>query len=366
MRCRANVSCGIYLTLGLASLNMSRIIKFFIRQGFGGLFFYSGIFHIVRFFYNVWGKRVTIVTYHRITDRKISEIEASLPFLFTSRQIFEKQLGFIKKRYNVITFKELKEFGKKGTPPWNSLIITFDDGYEDNFWNAYEALSKMNLPAIFFITVDKIGNKNAKPYWWDRLYYYLKEIQRQEEKGFIDKEKPKLFHIYEDFKNNESDLFRRMNTEETDKIEKLLDRIGEEFRINNQRLFRENAMLNWEQISEMSQNHDFGSHTCSHANLLRLSDDQKDHEIVESKTIIEKFLKRRISVFSSPAGHMNKEVEGLVEKGGYEFAVTAGEPGINGMTNKYHLKRINIWEGTSLSLNGKFSKGYFSFRMLGF
>jgi hypothetical protein len=63
---------------------------------------------------------------------------------------------------------------------------------------------------------------------------------------------------------------------------------------------------------------------------------------------------------------MNKEIEGVVEKGGYEFALTAGKPGINRLTNRYHLKRINIWEGTSLSLNGKFSKGYFSFKMMGF
>jgi len=346
---------------------MANIIKYFIRKVFGGIFFYAGIFHFVRFFYNICGRRITIVTYHRVTGRKISEIEASLPFLFTSRPVFEKQLMFIKERYNVITFEELMKFGKNGKPPWNCLIITFDDGYEDNFRNAYKSLGKMNLPATFFITVDRIGNKNVRPYWWDRLYYYLKEIQKQENRGFSSEGKTELFPLYEEFKNNVSGLFSRMNKEETDKIEKLLDRMEEEFGINNGKLFRENTVLNWEQISEMSRNHDFGSHTCSHGNLLRLNDEQKYHEIVESKTTIEKFMHRKVSVFSSPAGHMNEEIEGFIEKGGYEFAVTAAEPGINGMTtDRYHLKRINIWEGASLSLKGKFSKGYFSYKMLGF
>ena len=346
---------------------MAEMIKYFIRKVFGGLFFYAGIFHLVRFFYNIWGRRITIVTYHRITDRKISEIEASLPFLFTSQKVFEKQLNFIRKCYKVITFRELNECVKNNKLAWNSLIITFDDGYEDNFRSAYKSLGKMNLPATFFITVDKIGNENVEPYWWDRLFYYLKEIQKQEDKGFSNEVKMELSPIYEEFKNNASGLFSRMNKEETDKIEKLLNRIEEEFGINNDKLFRENTMLNWEQISEMSRNHDFGSHTCSHGNLLRLSGDQKYHEIVESKTIIEKFINKKVSVFSSPAGHMNEEIEGFIEKGGYEFAVTAAEPGINGMTtDRYHLKRINIWEGTSLSLNGKFSKGYFSFKMTGF
>ena len=351
-----------------AYLNMVIKMKYFIRVFFGGLFFYVGLFHIVRFFYNVFGRRLTIVTYHRITDRKISEIEASLPFLFTSQRVFEKQLLFMKKRYKVITIKDLNELEDNGKYPWNCLIITFDDGYEDNFRSAYKSLGKMNLPATFFIAVDKIGSQNAKPYWWDRLYYYLKEIRKQEDKGFSNEGKTELFHIYEEFKNNESALFARMNTEETDKIEKLLDRIEEEFKIDNEKLFRENTMLDWEQISEMSQRHEFGSHTCSHRNLLRLSDDQKYHEIVESKRIIEKFMNRKVSIFSSPAGHMNEEIEGFVKKGGYEFAVTASEPGINRMTtaNRYHLRRINIWEGTSMSLNGKFAKGYFSFKMMGF
>jgi peptidoglycan/xylan/chitin deacetylase (PgdA/CDA1 family) len=343
-------------------------VKYLVRVVFGGLFFYSGLFHIIRFCNNVMGRRLTIVTYHRITDGKIGEIEASLPFLFTSQQVFEKQLTFIKKHYNVIMFEELIKRGANGKHPWNCLIITFDDGYEDNFTRAYKSLGKMNLPATFFITVDRIGNESSKPYWWDRLHYCLAEIRKQEDRGVGNRMEAELFHIYEEFKENASGLFARMNKEETDKIERLLDGIEKEYQIETEILSRENQMLSREQISEMSQNHDFGSHTCSHGNLLRLSNDQKYHEIVESKTIIEKFMNRNVSVFSSPAGNMNEEIERFVEKGGYEFAVTAAEPGVNRITtgNRYHLKRINIWEGTSLSLNGNFSKGYFSFRMLGF
>jgi len=344
---------------------MGKKVKYFIRVFFGGLFFYAGIFRLVRFFNNVLGRRLTIVTYHRVTDKIVSEIEASLPFLFTSQKVFEKQLNFIRKYYKVITVKELNQSVDNNRLGWNSLIITFDDGYEDNFRNAYKALGKMNLPATFFITVDKIGNKDVKPYWWDRLYYYLKEIQKREDKGLSNQVKMELFDIYEEFKNNASDLFARMNKEETDKIEKLLDRIEEEFPINNKKLFRENTMLNWEQISEMSQIHDFGSHSCSHRNIVKLGDDEKYHEIVESKTIIEKFMNGKVRVFSCPAGDMSAEIERFVKKGGYEFAVTT-EPGINKMNGRYHLKRTNIWEGTSLSLSGKFSKGYFSYKLMGF
>jgi peptidoglycan/xylan/chitin deacetylase (PgdA/CDA1 family) len=344
---------------------MAKIIKYFMRMLFGGLFFYVGIFHIVRFFYNVCGKRITIVTYHRITDRRISEIEASLPFLFTSQKVFEKQLKFIKRYYKVITLKELNQCVNNNRLAWNSLIITFDDGYEDNFRNAYKTLSKMNLPATFFIAVDKIGNKMVNPYWWDRLYYYLKEIQKKDGEGLNEEVNTDFSDMIVKFKNNPSDLFARMNKEETGNIERLLDRIEEKYQISNDKLVQENTMLNWEQISEMSQNCDFGSHSCSHRNLLKLGDDQKYHEIVGSKVMIEKFMNKKIQVFSCPTGHMDEEIEKFLKKGGYEFALTT-KPGINRVNGRYHLKRINVWEGTSLSLNGKFAKGYFSFKMMGF
>jgi len=346
---------------------MTTRVKYFIRKVFGEIFFYAGIFHFIRFLHNMCGRRITIVTYHRITDKKMGEIEASLPFLFTSQKIFETQLMFIKKRYNVTTFEELMLQGTNGKSRRNCLIITFDDGYEDNFLIAHPSLGRMNLPATFFITVDKVGNKNGRPYWWDRLYCYLRAIQKLEEKGLNHEVTMEFLPIYEEFKSNASGLFSRMNKQETDEIEKLLNRMEEKIGINNEKLFRENAILNWDQISEMSRNHDFGSHTCSHGNLLKLSDDEKYHEIVESKTIIEKVMNRKVSVFSSPAGHMNEEIGRFVEKGGYALAVSAAEPGVNGMTtDRYHLKRINIWEGTSLSLNGKFAKGYFSYKLLGF
>jgi peptidoglycan/xylan/chitin deacetylase (PgdA/CDA1 family) len=346
---------------------MGDLIKYFIRRFLGGIFFYTGIFRLVLFWNNVRGRRITIVTYHRIADRKISEMEASLPFLFTSQKVFEKQLNFIKNYYRVITFKELNEYFDNNRLAWNSLIITFDDGYEDNFRRARRSLDKMDLPATFFITVDKIGNNHGRPFWWDRLYYYLKEIQKREHRRLSNEVKVEFIPLYEEFKHNTSGLFSRLNKEETANIEKLLDRMGQEFGINNEKLLQENRMLSWDQVSEMGRHHDVGSHTCSHGNLLKLSDGQKYHEIVESKTIIEKSTNRRVSVFSSPAGHMNEDIERFVEKGGYEFAVSAGEPGINGMTtDRYHLKRINVWEGTSLSLNGKFSKGYFSYKLLGF
>ena len=140
-----------------------------IRRLTGMLFFYSGAFHLIRWLRNITGKRLTIVTYHRITDRPLAEITDSLPYLFTTVATFRKQLDFFRKWYTIITFKDLMASSEDKPVPPNSLIITFDDGYEDNFRYAFPELRAMNLRATYFLASGKIGD-SGQPFWWDQMY----------------------------------------------------------------------------------------------------------------------------------------------------------------------------------------------------
>jgi len=343
------------------------MVKYLIKLFWGEVFYYVGLFHIVSFLYNVWGKRITIVTYHRITEKKINEIEASLPFLFTSQQAFEKQLGFLKKYYRLITFKDLIAYDKIENIPWNSLIITFDDGYEDNFFKASIILEKMHLAGTFFIPANNIGLENCDLYWWDRAFYYFGEMQKQkyDKKKLIDGIDKRILPFFQEFINNPSNLFQSLNEWDTEEIELMLDEIQEKYKIDNKKMCMENRVLNKEQVFILGERGDIGSHGCSHYNLLKVSQDRKFYEVHESKRIIEEISKKKVLAFSCPGGNMDGDLGKLVRDAGYEFAVTT-KSGINDMDDRYSLKRINIWDGTSLSLNGKFSKGFFAFKLLGF
>jgi peptidoglycan/xylan/chitin deacetylase (PgdA/CDA1 family) len=329
------------------------------------LYFYGGIFHLVRSVNNIMNKRVTIVTYHRVTNKDINQIELSLPYLFTSEQNFEKQLEFFKKWYKVISFADILNYAKSGNIPWNCLIITFDDGYSDNYFNAYPVLKKVDLPATFFIPVDKIdGNSAQSSSWWDKAYHFFKELDKLDEEAVLREFEHELIALFEEFKKNPSDLFSRLNKEESVKIEKMLAGLRDKLKINNDILAQANSTMTWEQISAMGEDMHFGSHTCSHDNILTMEQTRKVYEINESKKIIEEKTKRNVDVFSYPCGNIDENVKTLVKDAGYEFAVTT-EKGVNDLTDRYALKRINIWEDTGLSLTGKFSKGYFAFKLSG-
>ncbi len=344
-------------------------LKLIIKTLGGIVFFYLGGFHFIRFINNISGKRLTILTYHRVTDRNIENIETSLPYLFVNQITFEKQLQFLKKYYRIINFKILKEYIKNNKRiPRNSLIITFDDGYEDNYYKAYPILKRMNIPATFLITVEKIGDKKFRPFWWDRAYHYFKELQKKENNLlFLLNNDREIFALYKEFKSNPSSLFKRLNTWETNKIEDLIKLLEEKYNLNNKDgvLRAENRMLNWKQIFEMKETMEFGSHTCNHYNLVYLEENQRRHEIKDSLKLLGKYINNEIYVFSLPSGNVDEDIKKIIRDSGYDFALTT-KPGVNNLNDPFELKTINVWEKTASSINRNFSKGIFSYSISGF
>ncbi len=94
-----------------------------------------------------------IIMYHHIDDR------AQQWKLSVSPTSFEKQMRYFKDHhYYVMSLEDYINHLKKGDAvPRKSVIITFDDGYKNNYTNALPILKKYNFPATFFIQVDGIG-----------------------------------------------------------------------------------------------------------------------------------------------------------------------------------------------------------------
>jgi peptidoglycan/xylan/chitin deacetylase (PgdA/CDA1 family) len=83
---------------------------------------------------------------------------------------FEKQMQYLSKMYNPISLEIIAQYIQNGEllPP-KAIAITFDDGYQDNYENAYPILKKYNIPATFFLTTSFIGTGEIPK--WDKEYY---------------------------------------------------------------------------------------------------------------------------------------------------------------------------------------------------
>ncbi len=90
-----------------------------------------------------------ILYYHAVSDSVFGLAE-----LFVSPKEFDKQMKYLKdSNYTSISFKDIDHFKDFANP----VIITFDDGYENNYQYAYPILKKYNLKATIFVCSGFIG-----------------------------------------------------------------------------------------------------------------------------------------------------------------------------------------------------------------
>jgi len=114
-------------------------------------------------FYHLWLSSryvVPILMYHRISDGPNES-------LCVSPDSFDRQMGYIKWRgYNVISLDELVN-GIKNDKRFkhNTVVITFDDGYEDNYLRAYPVLKNCGFPATIFLISNYIDKKEGFLRW---------------------------------------------------------------------------------------------------------------------------------------------------------------------------------------------------------
>jgi Polysaccharide deacetylase len=101
-----------------------------------------------------------ILMYHRIdTLEKIQKSDKIGVGLRVSPEILEKQLQYlVAKKYNTINSFQIQDYLEgKAILPENPILLTFDDGFQDSYDNAFPLLKKYNMTADFGIITSVIG-----------------------------------------------------------------------------------------------------------------------------------------------------------------------------------------------------------------
>lgn len=289
--------------------------------------------------------KVKVLLYHRI-----SPINTNWSLKPIHPKDFDEQIKFIKENYTIIPLAKLKEYlnKKEEIQQRKYAVITFDDGYKDNYLYAYPILKKYGVPATFFITSGMIGTNQL--FWWDRVGYAiyhtnLKQIQIKEfglfslnsykdRKAAIKRINTQLKQVPEDVKNN------------------IINHLWEECKLSEVIDIRDNLAMSWEDILDMkADQYDFGAHSMNHPILTNLTLEQLEWQIRDSKKILEENLKMKVNSFAYPNGtrnDYNQTAMDLLRQEGFDYAVTTLCGFNNDTTDCYQLKRVDC--GTSLKI----------------
>jgi peptidoglycan/xylan/chitin deacetylase (PgdA/CDA1 family) len=282
---------------------------------------------------------VQILAYHRVND------DNNPFFPAITVKSFEKQMEYLAATHNILHLEEAIDRLVCKDVPDNAIVVTFDDGYKDNYTNAFPVLRRLSIPAIIFLTVQSIGI--GRYIWHDILFHAFWETQVEEIEGFGDiSQKISLKTAAQKAEATQKIAFFLKTLDNAQKkifLKQLLDLL----KISKENMDKD-LMLTWENIGEMGKSDiAFGSHTLSHPIMTKIGEKEAWAEINESRKIIERKTKRKIFAFAYPNGKMedfNEETKKLLKAAGYKCAVTTMSGNNNHDQCLFELKRYQPWE----------------------
>lgn len=335
------------------------------------------------------GRGVPVFLYHQVNN--LSNI---------TPEIFEEHLKILKeKNMNTIT---MSEYGEKKTSK-NSILITFDDGYYDNYKIVFPLLKKYNMKATIFLNTLYIGEKrwgetkieksgmanynaikkyNVLGNGTTEQYLTWSEIKEMYESGLVDFQAHSHKHMAEfkslDFEGvfkedsfDPTDVFLYGDVEEGfPKFPKRGEYSGPGIIINKEffKKFRDFYISNLKDKNEKEIKTLGQEYIDEHIEPYILPETEKEaekrirEEYTENKTLIEKNLGNEVKYFCWPWGHRNKKVIEILKTMGVKGFVTT-KKGTNSyspdwdMIRRIELRkftpnkfRINLMVGRNLIL----------------
>ncbi len=317
------------ITLILFMQKMLRIEK---AMAYG--IYFSGIYFVYSKIEDRTSSSARILMYHRI----LNEGDEICGENMVTKEAFERQMKIISEKHNPVSMYELVEGIKNGNLRRGSVAITLDDGYRDNYMNAYPILKRYDIPATIFLTSGIIGTHDIL--WFDKVSASISLTEKK--------------NLY--FEGESFDISEKKSREAaTQSIISILKKMEHESRLKSldnlmgslnvtKDILPKDMMLEWKHVKEMVESGliTFGAHTLTHPILTQLSMKNIKKEIFDSKDIIEKMISKKVDLFSYPNGDksdFNEDIKNLL-RGAFVCSASTIPGKNNSKSDLFELRRI--------------------------
>ena len=285
-----------------------------------------------------------VLTYHRIGDPSKSPYYA--PVASATPEALEAELAALRRTHRVIGVEEAADVMDRGLPTKEPLaLVTFDDGYRDNFEAALPILKSQSVPAIFFLPTAFISAPRLT--WWDHIAYVVNTTSV----SLLRLDWPKALEInLEQTSRREAiahivQMYLARQVSDELQFRKMLEgRAGVE--VDEEKLGR-SLFMSWAEARLLqAAGMSIGSHGHSHRALSGLSEAEQRADLVESRRILQHQLGRDVVALAYPYGWQGTYDDittNLAREAGYRLAFTSIE-GINRprASNPHALQRLGV------------------------
>ena len=307
--------------------------------------------------------RVAILTYHRVVSDDMVRTEHIQPGMYVRAQSFETQMAYLSRRFVVLSLDDLLELWRADRldDRKSYCVITFDDGWQDNYRYAFPVLRKHGLPATIFLATDFIGT--TRWFWPDQLAFMLggsgwrtgrevrmalaTALEEMPEIGEPERGKLRLRCRSKDPIDPDA-LIEWCKKLRPPVVGQFVDRLSRALHVG---LPVWRVLLDWDEVREMAgQGMTFGSHSCSHRIMTQIPLAEAKKELIDSRQAMLLQGVKPVPVFCYPNGNHDQSIKALVRENGYLAALGCGI-GLEGRQpeDKFALRRLSLHDDSTAS-----------------
>jgi peptidoglycan/xylan/chitin deacetylase (PgdA/CDA1 family) len=286
---------------------------------------------------------LTVVVYHSVRP-------ADTPFdagvIDATPQTLDAHLAFLRRYFAVVDLDALLAALSGGPPlPPNPALVTFDDGYRDNYTIALPILQRHGLRACFFVATGYLGERRT--FWWDRIAYLLNCSSR--ERISVVYPRPLELDLVRAKRQSLQLLLRLVKDVRGLDLERFLVGVaaaaGVPWTRADDRRFADELLMTWDQVRELRR---AGMHVQSHTRTHRVLQTLRPAEITDelrgSREALERELGEPIRAIAYPVGPPiadRADLRAAVAATGYRVGFSMG--GVNpfgGGLDPFDVRRI--------------------------
>jgi peptidoglycan/xylan/chitin deacetylase (PgdA/CDA1 family) len=280
-----------------------------------------------------------VLNYHRIGNAAECQYDSGV-FSANEEQLSE-EIAFLKRNFHIVKLAEVLETVEgKQKPHEAQVLLTFDDGYIDNFTKAFPILRAHGVQAVFFIPTMFIGTNHFT--WWDRIAFIVKGSL----KTFVSLPypSPRQFDLARDGKCHVIDeLLSMYKSGDVGDPDRFLGTLEEAFDAPSPQS-TDRCFMNWDEVRALARGGmSIGAHSHTHEILAGLSEERQLEEVTKSKALLEDHLGTVVNALAYPVGLRNSfssTTQAAAQKGNYRVAFSF-YGGLNdwGEIDRYDIRR---------------------------
>lgn len=283
--------------------------------------------------------RFVILLYHGVSRTVPQGIE-NCSKKHISPEEFTCQMEHLAADYVVLPLSEVLVLKQKGSLPKRTAVVTFDDGFENNYSTAFPILQRYGIPATFFLTTGFISTHRV--FWVDKLECLLNELPHANlnletlgRQYWLGSLSDRIYALHE---------LKRFLKATPGLVCEAIEELERLSRSSATYEHEDYRTLTWDQVRDMNKSNlcEFGAHTVDHAILSHLSRSEKEYQIFTSKRTLEEELGEEVFLFSYPEGqkdHYDEETIQILRSAGFSSSPTAIFGFNTCATSDYHLRR---------------------------